>query len=335
MSSQATLLHPFASGTLPMPDADARAILFNAQPGLDTPEEFEADLHLVQGFRPFFLPLTRAGWQVAPQAYGENYDIVLVQCGRHRGQNEGWLADALARAKPGGLIIAAGAKSDGIDSFRRRVAGAIAVEGHLFKHHGVAFWLRRPENWSELPPFLSGDGPSTAEFFAAPGMFSSAHPDPGSEFLAGCLPGDLKGTVADFGAGWGYLAVEIAKRCPAVSGIDLYEADFSSLEAAKANLATQAGARKIGFFWHDILTEPVEARYEAIVCNPPFHQGREAQPSLGQGFIAAAAKALKKGGRLFVVANRGLPYEAALGAAFSSVEEIARNKSFKVLGARR
>ena len=335
MNPHATLFHPFPAGLLQMPDGQASALLFNAQPGLDTPEAFEADLHLVQGFRPFFLPLTKAGWQAAPQASGENYDVLLVQCGRHRGQNEAWLADALARAKPGGLIVAAGAKSDGIDSLRRRVAGAMELEGHVSKHHGVAFWLRRPENWSELPPFLSGDGPSTAEFFAAPGMFSPAHPDPGSEFLAGCLPADLKGAVADFGAGWGYLAMELAKRCPGISGIDLYEADFASLEAAKANLAPHAGARKTGFFWHDILSEPIEARYEAVVCNPPFHRGREARPSLGQGFIAAAARALKKGGRLFLVANRGLPYEAALQASFASAEEIARNKSFRVFQARR
>ncbi len=40
-------------------------------------------------------------------------------------------------------------------------------------------------------------------------------------------------------------------------------------------------------------------------------------------------------GRLVLVANRQLPYEAVLQAGFSSWSEIARDGSFKVLLARR
>ncbi|WP_292248410.1 methyltransferase, partial [Mesorhizobium sp.] len=89
------------------------------------------------------------------------------------------------------------------------------------------------------------------------------------------------------------------------------------------------------FFWTDLLGEPVERRYDAILMNPPFHRGRAAEPEIGAGMIRAAAKTLKPGGRLFMVANRQLPYEAVLAAAFSSHAEIARDGMFKVLSARR
>ncbi|TIW22658.1 MAG: methyltransferase, partial [Mesorhizobium sp.] len=88
-------------------------------------------------------------------------------------------------------------------------------------------------------------------------------------------------------------------------------------------------------FWTDLLTETVERRYDAIVMNPPFHSGRAAEPGIGSGMIRAASKALKPGGRLFMVANRQLPYEKVLAAAFSSHAEVARDGMFKVFSARR
>ena len=57
-----------------------------------------------------------------------------------------------------------------------------------------------------------------------------------------------------------------------------------------------------------------------MIMNPPFHQGRAAEPDLGAAFIAAAARILKPHGRLMMVANRQLPYEAALDAGLPALE---------------
>src|SRR5690606_39356015 len=67
-----------------------------------------------------------------------------------------------------------------------------------------------------------------------------------------------------------------------------------------------------------LLSEQVRYRYDFIVMNPPFHQGREAEPDMGRRIIKAAAVALKPGGRLLMVANRQLPYERTLAEVFSS-----------------
>jgi 16S rRNA (guanine1207-N2)-methyltransferase len=170
-------------------------------------------------------------------------------------------------------------------------------------------------------------------FHTAPGMFSFDRIDFGSKLLADHLPVDLRGHVADFCAGWGYLSAEVLARCPRVSALDLHEADFEALEAAKENLAS--ATLKPRFFWTDLLSEAVEQRYDVIVMNPPFHRARVTEPEIGAGMIRAAAKALKPGGRLFMVANRQLPYEPVLAAAFSSHGEIAREGMFKVFSARR
>ena len=71
-----------------------------------------------------------------------------------------------------------------------------------------------------------------------------------------------------------------------------------------------------------------------VVCNPPFHaQGRADRPDIGRRFIAVAAQALKPGGRLWLVANRHLPYESELDARFGRARIVAQEGAFKVVEA--
>ncbi|WP_274626207.1 class I SAM-dependent methyltransferase [Arvimicrobium flavum] len=338
----ATLLHPFEADVLETPGDDARVLFLGAEPGFVLPDGFGGKLTLVQGFRPHFSALVKAGHDVSQTVSGECFTAALVLCGRHRGLNELRVADALERTGPGALIVVAGGKEDGVASLRKRLSGSFAVEGSLSKYHGVALWLRRPADPQPAIEALRAENGSVlveGRFTAAPGMFSHDRVDAGSKLLAQHLPAELAGKVADFCAGWGYLAVEVAERCRKVKSLDLYEADFASLEAARANLgAALAGspaAPTAGFYWHDLVVEPVAERYDAIVMNPPFHTGRAAEPGLGQALIGAAARALKPGGQLLVVANRQLPYEASLSGAFSAVQKLAEDQGFKVLRAKR
>ena len=332
-----TLFHPFEAEAVALPRTGERVLFLGAEPGFRPPAGFEAELHLVQDFRPHFRALQASGVVVTPQAEGDGFGMALVFAGRHRGLNELRIAQALESVAPGGLIVIAGGKDDGIASLRKRIGELVPLDGHLPKYHGIAFWLRRPADLAAAQklraanPALLVDG----RFHTAPGMFSFDRIDTGSKLLVENLPNDLRGSVADFCAGWGYLAAEVAARSPGILVLDLHEADFASLEAAKLNLAAVSQSITRNFFWTDLLSEPVERRYDAIVMNPPFHRSRAAEPEIGAGMIRAAAKALKPGGRLFMVANRQLPYEPILSAAFSSHAELARDGMFKVLSARR
>ena len=160
-------------------------------------------------------------------------------------------------------------------------------------------------------------------FVTAPGMFSHDRTDAGSRLLAESLPESAKGVAADFGAGWGYLSTMLAERTAGLKAIDLYEADYESLEAARTNLAALPTVPEFGFFWHDLVGEKVERKYDLIVMNPPFHQGRAAEPEIGQAIIKAASSALKSGGRLFMVQNRGLPYDQTLRRVFPMLRKSA------------
>ena len=334
MTALQTLLHPFETGMLPPLAAGMRGLVFNAQPGMRRPEGFDAELFLVQGFRPLYLALERSGHAVAPEPQGDGYEIASVIAGRHRRQNELWIAQALARTSPGGVVLVAGDKTDGIASLRKRVGDLLPIAGSASKFHGAVFWLERPEDGQFIERAIAALTSSIAlvdgRYFTAVGGFSSQRVDPGSRLLADSLPQDVGGAVADFCAGWGYLSARVAGR-PDVASLDLYEADFASLQAARKNLT---GPRPfVGFHWHDLAAEPVLARYDAIVMNPPFHQGRAAEPDLGTRMVAAAKPALRSGGRLFLVANRALPYERALADGFRTHGEIVRDAAFKVLWA--
>ena len=331
-----TLFHPFEAEILEAPGR--RALFLGARAGFRAPRSMDLDLLAVQGFRPDVLALEKAGVTVVPRAEGEGYDLALVLLSRHRGQNEAWLREAFARTRDGGLVVAAGGKTEGADSLRKRFTGVLTPSGHMPKHHGVVFWFDRPSDADlAASSFMAAEAADRIDgrFLTAPGMFSHDRVDPASKLLADNLPASIKGRVADFGAGWGYLSSETLKRAGGMTAFDLYEADWESLEAAKANVAGVGGDVPIAYHWRDLVLEPVARQYDLIVMNPPFHQGRAAEPAIGQGMIRAASAALKPGGRLLMVANRGMPYEPVLAASFAATGETCRDDRFKVLWAKR
>ncbi|MCV3766903.1 class I SAM-dependent methyltransferase [Rhizobium sp. TRM95796] len=331
-----TLFHPFVIDMLTPPIDGERTLFLGAETGYDLPEGFCPNILAVQPFKPLYEALKRRGVNVQAEVEGDGYDYVLILMSRHRGANENSVVDALRRSNPGARIVLAGAKEDGSQSLRKRLNGLGVETEHLAKHHAQAFWFTRPDDIAPLAAALSTpDVVVEGKFVTAPGMFSHAEVDAGSRFLARYLPEGYRKAVADFGAGWGYLSDALLQKSPGVERVDLYEADFASLAAARRNLTAVGSASNVRFFWHDLAREEVKHHYDLIIMNPPFHEGHATEPGLGQTFIKTAAKALKGGGELLLVANRGLPYESLLAELFKSSEEVARNARYKVLKARR
>jgi len=331
-----TLFHPFESGALGLPPEGDRALFIGAEPGFVLPEGFGARLSCTQGFRPDYLALQREGRSVTPEPEGDGYDLALMLCSRHRGESDQRIVEALKRVRRGGLVVVAGGKEDGIQSLRKRLEPLLPLGGQAPKHHGVAFWFMRPGEVDDAITALTTrqiPGMVDGRYLTAPGMFSSRGVDRGSRLLVDHLPRDLRGAVADFCSGWGYLARTVAERFPGVVAIDLYEADHASLQASKQN--TGSTKTEMRYFWRDLTAEPAERAYDVIVMNPPFHVGHEARPELGQQLIERAAASLKPRGRLFMVANRRLPYERTLSARFASAQTLLEDNEYKLFGAYR
>ncbi len=291
------------------------------------------DIDAEQSFRPEYLRLKRAGWSVVPRIDSGSYQLGQVLLTRHKEENFANVARGWALLADGGTLVCSGSNDDGAPSLERQVGKVFGLEGKLSKFHSRVFWLTRganrpPDYWRELATLRPVDDGS---WLSQPGIFSWDHVDDGSALLAHHLPHDLAGHVADFGCGWGYLARETLARSAGITKIDLIDAEHRALEAARANVPDA----RASFHWLDLIQEAAPATYDAIICNPPFHAGRAAEPGLGQTIIAAAARALRPGGRFYMVANRGLPYEPLLKANFASFETLADNNKFRVSRAAR
>jgi 16S rRNA (guanine1207-N2)-methyltransferase len=77
------------------------------------------------------------------------------------------------------------------------------------------------------------------------------------------------------------------------------------------------------------------ADLDFVVMNPPFHDGGAEDRALGIAFIEAAARMLAKRGVCWLVANRHLPYEAALAGVFATVTVRAEGGGYKIFEARK
>jgi len=283
------------------------------------------DVSCVQGFAPDHERLATRGLRVTVTPEGA-FASALVQIVKARAGTLSMIAEALGCLPPGGLLLVDGQKEEGIESILKQLRQVFTVDGVISKAHGKLIWLTRPDtipqqvqDWIAVPS-QGPDGHVTM-----PGGFSAAGPDRGSELLVALVP-QIKGRVADLGAGWGYIAGEMLAEHPGITAMDLIEADHAMLQVARTNV-DDARAQ---FHWADVTQFKAAAPYDAIVCNPPFHIGRKADPGLGRAFIAAAARLLKPQGQFYMVANRHLPYEGALKAAFATGTMLAELEGYKL-----
>ncbi|MDZ7824017.1 MAG: class I SAM-dependent methyltransferase [Ahrensia sp.] len=327
-----TLFIPYRNGAIP-PIAMPWLFL-----GADVPlggfaSELKQHLKCVTGWRDQYLSLEAAGLSVAPSlsddARAQSYGGAFVLLTKHKRENIDMILRANQLVEQGKPIVIAGDKNLGVASMRKWVGTHHPVVDAIAKNHATVFWFLAAPADASPPAEVST---SIQGFVTAPGMFSADKIDAGSAFLAAHITKDISGDIADFGAGWGYLSKVIIDNAKPRS-LALLEAHWPSLEAAKQNLSD--ANVPINFRWIDIINEQVTQKYDWIIMNPPFHDGRKTDPHLGERFIEAASNCLKSGGRLLLVANSNLPYEAKLASLFKSVECVQIKNGFKVLKARR
>src|SRR5690242_15562803 len=107
-----TLLLPFETGALAWPAAGL--VLFQrARMGAALSIAPKARLLCRQGFRPFAEALTAAGFHVDNGATAQRFSLILLLPSRQREEARFHLADAVERAEPGALVVAAIANNEG------------------------------------------------------------------------------------------------------------------------------------------------------------------------------------------------------------------------------
>ena len=296
-----------------------RWIVFNAE----TPQQIAAlkDLKptIYQTFAPPVTDLQSAGYDVV-QSLQSDFDVAVVLLPKAKALSRHFIATA-QKCTNSGLVIVDGQKDTGIDPILKDLRKRISIGGAVSKAHGKIAWFTGDTDLSDY-----FDTPKSLEdgFKTIAGVFSADAADPASHLLLSVLP-RLTGTVADLGAGWGYLTRNlIAMPTQRVIAV---EADYRAIEIARVNVSSD----KVEFTWADATSWRADEALDTVVMNPPFHNFGKADPGIGIEFIKSAVRSLKPQGDCYIVANRHLPYEQTLNELFQNVSEVTKDNRFKVL----
>jgi len=302
----------------------------------------KVELYLQQCFRPYAKELERRGYEVQDSyesVLEKQHDLALVMVPKNMIEARYMIAQGIKALRDGGaLICAADNKAGGtrlkkllqgfgfdvVDVYSRNKARA----ARIIKDSGVVneAALAKALKEGAMQSVLGG------EYVSQSGIYGWDKIDNGSRILIENLPTDLKGRFADFGCGYGYLSKAILTNIEKVKALHCIDADSRALGACKKNIWAVAEDRlAVEYLWRD-LTDPKSAlkNLDHIVMNPPFHEGKSMDVSVGKAFIARAYESLRRGGRLWMVANKHLPYEPELTGRFFKVHKLYEGQGFKV-----
>lgn len=261
----------------------------------------------------------------------ESFTAVTVRAPAGAAERRYVLAQALRVLAPGGRMTAFAPKDRGGLRLKKELEALGCEVGESARRHNRICLVVRPAAIKGLDEAIKAGAPrriSENGLWTQPGVFSWDRLDAGTNALLQVLP-EFAGVGADFGSGIGLLALNVLASAK-VTKLTLVELDHRALEVSKRNVTDP----RADFVWGDARQTALKD-LDFVVSNPPFHEGGGEDKTLGQAFIASAAATLRKGGVLWMVANRHLPYEAILGESFAKVRLVAEGGGYKVFEARK
>lgn len=226
-----------------------------------------------------------------------------------------------------------GANDEGIKSVGKRLearwAGVQTIEA---RKHCRVWEARRPEAWSPLRTLASFARAERVELpwgelqhTVYPGVFAKGGLDEATALLLEALPEpEPTAHILDFACGPGTIAAALKLRQPGLN-LQLLDADALAVAAARANLPGTLVA--CGDSWGAL---PAYQRYDLILSNPPFHQGKARDYTVMHRLIEGAPSRLLPKGCLVLVTQAQAPVAGPLNEHFDLVEVIAEDGRFKV-----
>jgi len=146
--------------------------------------------------------------------------------------------------------------------------------------------------------------------------------------------------IVDLGCGNGILGI-MAKRQQPKCQLYFIDESYMAVESARNNyfnqnnLQSQQAEDKDNFLVSNCLEQTTLADIDLILCNPPFHHSNTVDDHIAWQMFKQSYKALKQGGRLWVVGNRHLGYHVKLKRLFGHCKTVASHHKFVVLEAQK
>ena len=278
---------------------------------------------------------------------GDGYAAAIVRLPPSRSSLQYVLHATASVLRPGGLLLVFGCREEGIHATRAHVPTLLyervapvcgdgdAEAASVLRAYrsaaaadaggGVSKWeeVTTLELPASAPPASqlstggrgagaaiasSGTPPPPAglllsrQWITMPGLFARGGLDIMTSALLAALPAPAaRARVLDFCSGSGVIGAALQAREPSVR-LHLLDADALAIHAAGRNVPSA----------HVLLTDgwaglPPKPRFDWIVSNPPVHLGLQTDFRVVRKLIAGAAKHLKAGGTLWIVAQTYVP----------------------------
>lgn len=243
----------------------------------------------------------------------------------------------------GGKLVMAGGKQEGIKTFAKTIGTLFGTAPELEKHgnlyrvtllRGTDSQVGRGHELDDhhYPQLREIFSLNQKPVFSKPGLFGWDRIDAGSALLAQHLPvflsasGKAPQTLLDLGCGYGYLSLMAAQH--GRFNITATDNCAAAIHACRHNFAEHGISGEV---IAGDCGEGIEGRFDAILCNPPFHLGFGEARGLTEKFLAATRRLLTPKGQALFVVNRFVPLEGLAGKLFRGVEVVLENPGFKVI----
>jgi 16S rRNA (guanine1207-N2)-methyltransferase len=276
-----------------------------------------------------------------------SFDVATIRLpiGRLPTLHQIWAA--FTHLRPGGRCYLAGANDEGIRTALRQMAeifGECDVLGYRGGNRaGTA--IRPPDlpesagewliPWVDEELFLRFVAATPAgpiEIHSRPGVFSWDRLDAGSRALLETMEISRGDSILELGCGYGVVGLAAARLSGSGPAL-LLDVDADAIRAATLSARANGLADRVEVMASDGAAAVGERKFDVVLTNPPFHLEKGTNLAIPAQFIRDAARVLAPGGRLYLVANRTLPYERWLADAFGSFETARDGREFKVLKA--
>ncbi len=268
----------------------------------------------------------------------ESIDHLFIRISKEKSVTHHAINQATKTITPTGNVYLAGYKNEGIKTYAQKANTLFSSASPLIKHKD-AHCIHLSKPYLSAEPL--DDNHYTAlrtigqynhtQLLSKPGIFGYEKIDEGSELLLTYAKKYLDShaitpqKILDLGCGYGLLSLMSAQWHP--REIVATDNNAAALNAVSASAAANNIAIKVVA---DDAGENISEKFDALLCNPPFHQGFSVSDDLTLKFLRSASQKLTPDGIAFFVVNSFIGIEKKAEAFFSRQELLINNKKFKV-----
>lgn len=254
----------------------------------------------------------------------------------HHVINEAWRT-----LQSGGHLILSGEKNEGAKSFIDKASQLFGLKvsaqkhgnsylGVITKHRAYDAAQRLDDKqYSEIRDIVTLGATSVC---SKPGLFGWDKVDQGSQLLMDVAEAyfakrGYPGSILDLGCGYGYLTLR-TRHWPNLSHRSATDNNAAAVACAQKNF--ERAELEVTVTADDCGSDITE-KFDAVLCNPPFHQGFSVDSALTDKFLRNSSRRLAAGGVALFVVNQFIGIEKKAADYFARCELLGSDGQFKVL----